>query len=410
MTRLIFVNRFYWPEEPATGQLLTDLAESLAAQGWPVTVVTSHPGAAHVPRIETRRNVRIERVRGTRWAGVGLIGKAVDFASFYLGALLRVLRCADKNAIVIAKTDPPMLGVGAWLTARLRGAAVVHWVQDIYPEIAIELSGHRSLAVFRPLRNASWRRADHCVTLGSDMAAVLAENGAPPEKCSVIPNWAPSGLSAQPNSAGDALRAEWGLAGKFVVAYSGNLGRVHDLEPVLDLAEELRPDAGVVFAFIGRGAQRAALEAGAARRGLSNVRFFPPQPRDRLAESLAVGDIHLVTLRPGCERLVFPSKLYGVAAVGRPVVFIGPAGCDVARQVAENRLGYAATPGNVRELATAIRRLADDPHASTEFSSAARRFAAEHRAEAAIARWSALLERLRACDDPALRRKTVPTR
>src|SRR5207237_1247771 len=153
---------------------------------------------------------------------------------------------------------------------------------------------------------------DGCVTLGSDMAAVLADAGVAVKKISLAPNWAPAGLAPASANAAAALRDEWGLREKFVVAYSGNLGRVHDLDPVLDLADALRADARIAFVFVGSGAQRAALEAAATRRGLANVHFRPPQPRARLAESLAVGDVHLVTLRPDCARYVFPSKLYGV--------------------------------------------------------------------------------------------------
>src|SRR5206468_3558862 len=111
---------------------------------------------------------------------------------------------------------------------------------------------------------------------------------------------------------------------------------------------------------IGDGAQRAELEAEAARRGLPNVSFFPTQPRAQLAETLGVGDLHLVTLRPGCERLVFPSKLYGIAAVDRPVLFIGPPDCEIARIVATNGLGIIATRDDVPETAARILQLAHD--------------------------------------------------
>ncbi|MCX6954317.1 MAG: glycosyltransferase family 4 protein, partial [Verrucomicrobia bacterium] len=332
--RTLFLNRFYWPDEPATAQLLTDLAESLAARGHEVVVIASHPGRPEVPATETRRGVRIVRVRGTRWARSGLVGKAVDYASFYVGALWRLLLTARHGDAVVALTDPPLLGVGVWLVTALRGARLFHWAQDIYPELAIELAGQRWLGLLRPLRDLAWRRAERCITLGADMAAIVAAAGVPAAKISLAPNWAPAGLAPQPAGAGDALRRDWGLVGKFVIAYSGNLGRVHDLDPVLAVAAELRADPRIVFLFVGGGARRAALETEAARLGLTNVQFRPAQPRAQLASALALGDVHLVTLLPGRERYVFPSKLYGIAAVGRPVVFIGPRGCELGRLVA----------------------------------------------------------------------------
>ena len=394
--RLVFINRFYWPETPATGQLLTDLAEALAERGDGVDVITSAaPGGA--PRAETRHGVRIHRVRGTRWHRAGVIGKAFDFATFYLGGLGQLLRLVARDGIVVSMTDPPLLGIGAWVIARMRGARIVHWVQDIYPEIAMELSGQRSLRVLRPLRDLAWRRADGCVTLGADMASVLRVAGVPAENIFVIPNWALGELTALEGKTGQALRREWRLEGKFVVGYSGNLGRVHDLEPVLAVAEALRDDSRFAFVFIGEGAQRRSLEAAAAGRALTQVAFQPAQPRARLAESLAVADVHLVTLRPGCERLVFPSKLYGAAAIGRPILFIGPHDCEVARLVRQHDLGFAAEREETSAIAAFIRDVADNRATRERHAEAARRFAARHARERAAEQWMTTLEQTGAC-------------
>ena len=390
--RVVFLNRFYWPEEPATAQLLTDLAEALAGRGFEVTVITSASDPAGVPPRADHAGVAIQRIRGTRWSHSGLAGKAVDFAAFYLGAIWALLRTARRGDCVVALTDPPLLGVGVWVAARLRGARVFHWVQDIYPEIAVALTGQRWLQALRPLRNLAWRRSDGCVTLGTDMAAVLTQAGVPPAKITVLPNWAPAGLGLPSATAVADQRAYWLLAGQFVVAYSGNLGRVHDLGPVLDVATTLRDEAGITFVFIGAGAQRAWLEAQALQRGLRNVHFQLPQPRAHLAKTLALGDVHLVTLRPGCESYVFPSKLYGVAAAGRPVIFIGPPGCEVARQVTGGDLGLAFARDEIAGIADALRQLHADPGRVRRLGEAAGEFGRHHAGPArAAAVWEGLL-------------------
>jgi glycosyltransferase involved in cell wall biosynthesis len=392
--RVVFLNRFYWPDEPATGQLLTDLAEALAARGHDVTVIASRPARSIVPERETRHGVRIERVHGTRAAGRRLRGKAWDFATFYFAALWRLCSIARRGTTVVAMTDPPLLGIGTWLVARLRGARVVHWVQDIYPELAIELAGQRWLRLIRPLRNHTWRDADHVVTLGQDMAGVLADAGVAPRRLTLVPNWGPHGVGSPDPAAVARLRLTWGLEGKFVVAYSGNLGRVHDLEPVLAAAELLRGEPGIVFIFVGDGAQRATLEADATRRGLSQVRFLAAQPRDRLAAALGVGDVHLVTLRPGCERYVFPSKLHGIAAVGRPALFVGPPRCEIAQLAAERGLGRAVSRDDPAALAAAIRALAADAPGRAAMGAAGIAFAREHSPTRAADRWERVLAAL----------------
>jgi hypothetical protein len=387
---LIFINRFYWPDEPATAQLLTDLAEGLAATGERVTVITSHNGRADLPGEELHQGVHILRVRSTRWGQKNLAGRTLDFTAFSLGALVRLARIARPGDTVVVMTDPPLLAILATPLARWRGARVVHWVQDIYPELATALTDAKWLQILRPLRDRAWRRAVTCVVPGDDMAAYLAGRGV--EKIAMIPNWAPAGLTPRPPGAADALRDAWGLRGKFIAAYSGNLGRVHDLMPLLDLAAALQAETDIVFVFIGDGAQRNALEIAAQKRGLNNVRFFPAQPRTQLAETLALGDVHFVTLRPGCEPLVFPSKLHGIAAIGRPVLLVGPRDCALARLVTGHGMGAAFTREETALLAETIRSLHGDPARQRAWSEAAEEFHRETGGvERAVADWRKLL-------------------
>jgi colanic acid biosynthesis glycosyl transferase WcaI len=394
--RLIFLNRFYWPDEPATAQLLTDLAEGLARRGHEVTVIASHPGRPGVPHLEVRHGVRIRRTRTLGLGRHGLVGRAADFVLYLAGAARCLLLEAGPGALVVALTDPPLLGPTAWTVAGLAGARVLHWTQDIYPEVAeVVAPGPLSrLAglVLRPWRNLAWRRSRGVVALGREMAVFLRLHGVRPERIAIIPNWAPAGSEAPAPGEVDALRDRWGVAGRTVVAYSGNLGRVHDLEPVLDVAAELRDEPEFVFLFLGGGAHRAGLMRRAAQLELTNVRFLPAQPRSVLAASLAAADLHLVTLRPGCEALVFPSKLYGIAAAGRPVVFIGPASCELAGLVRSRGLGLTRTREDAAGLAADLRRLHADPAALAAAGRAASAFSRDGgRVEHGLAAWESRL-------------------
>ena len=388
--RFVFINRFYWPDEPATAQLLADLAEALVAIGHSVSVVASHPGGKQ-PTSEIHRGVAIFRVRGARLNRSGLFGKLAEFVTFYVGSLCVVIAKVRSRDIVVPLTDPPLLGVGVWIAARLRGAKLVHWVQDIYPEIAIALTSQRWLQILAPLRDLAWRRAEACVVLGIDMARVLEKAGVKTARLALVPNWAPAGLSAQSSAAADGLRARWGLTGKFVVLYSGNLGRVHDLTPMLDVAEHLRTHPNIVFLFIGAGAQLPTLKSTAESRGLTNIRFHPPRTRADLAVSLALGDLHLVTVLPGCESFVFPSKLYGIAAVGRPVLFVGPKECEIATVIEKNRFGRTFSREQIAPMAQAILGLSIAQAECAEMGRAAAAFSVvSGGAVEAARRWAAL--------------------
>ncbi len=361
--RLFFVNRYYWPDEQATAQMLADLGTGLVKRGWPVTVIASHDGRAATPLRETRDGVDIVRLPVARSGRHGIAAKARDYLSFALAsrrALRASLRAGDQ---LIAMTDPPALAPIAAAAARRARAGLVHWIQDIHPEISLALSGSRLLAALsRPWsrwRDRAWRNARACVTVGRDLRALILEHGVAPAQVHVIPNWAPEGLAPAADAA-IGLRDQWGVTEKFIIGYAGNLGRVHALEPILGAAGLLPTDSRFVYLMVGDGPQRPALEAAVRQQRLANVQFLPAQPRLRLAGALSAIDLHLVTLRAGCERCVFPSKLYGIAAVGRPVAFLGPAQCEVAEIIRGQGFGVIVSPDEPAELAAAAHALRDE--------------------------------------------------
>jgi glycosyltransferase involved in cell wall biosynthesis len=370
----------------------------LAAHGVEVVVIASHDGTASMPDRETQHGVEIVRVRSTRWGHRGMAAKAADYLTFALAARRALRAWVRPGDWLVAMTDPPALAPIAASVARRANARLVHWLQDIHPEISLALADSRLLAAlsgpWMRWRDAAWRSAYACVAISRDMASLVSERGISPEHLRVIPNWAPSGEALAPvPPAQNELRHAWGVADRFVVAYSGNLGRVHILEPVLAAATLLRDERDPVFLFIGDGPRRSALEATARIQGLGNVRFLPPQPRSRLSESLSVGDVHLVTLRSGCERCVYPSKLYGILAVARPVVFVGSPQCTLAQSIRQRGAGLVIPPDDPAALAAALRELQADPDRCLAMAQAAARWSHETGGlAAALPAWEKLLE------------------
>jgi glycosyltransferase involved in cell wall biosynthesis len=227
------------------------------------------------------------------------------------------------------------------------------------------------------------------------MARFVGEHGVPADQLALAPNWAPRELDQPaPPAAGTARRTAWGLADKFIVAYSGNLGRVHEFAAVLAAAGELQAKADIVFLFIGRGPRFDEVRAAAAARGLTNIRFLPPETRDNLAAALAAPDAHLVTLKPAFARLVYPSKLAGVLAAGRPVLFVGPPEGEIARLLAAAQCGAAFAPADGAGLASTIRQWQADPSRRVLLGRAARSTYEEHFTfGSALAHWEEILRR-----------------
>ena len=367
--RLIFINRYFHPDHSATSQMLSGLAFFLAGAGHDVTVVTSRQrydeAGARLLAHERVNGVTVHRVPTSRFGRASLAGRALDYLSFYLTAgwcLFRIVRACD---IVVVKTDPPLISVVAALAVRWRGARLVNWVQDVFPEVAAAL-GMRVLSgpqagLLRWLRNRALQAAAMNVVLGERMAVVAARAGVPAERLRVIPNWADMEAICPIAPADNRLRREWGLDGKCVVCYSGNMGRAHEFDTILDAAQLLAGRANAIrFLFIGGGAQRGWIEDEVRRRALPNVAFRPYQSAANLAYSLGVGDIHLVSQRPESEGYVFPSKLYGILAAGRPLVFIGAHDGELGCLAEREGVGVAARQGDAAGLARQLERLADD--------------------------------------------------
>jgi glycosyltransferase involved in cell wall biosynthesis len=368
--RILFVNRFYYPDHSATAQILTDLAEALAARGWNVEVIASRmrydDAAAVLAKRETHAGVAIRRVATTRFGRAGIAGRAVDYLSFYIASFLAVLGDARRGDIVVAKTDPPLLGTVIGMAAWLRGARIVNWLQDLYPEIAAEL-GIESLRgptgkLLTALRNRSLRRAALNVAIGERMAERLAAAGVPGERVVMRPNWSDD-EGVRPLARGAVpLRAEWGLEGKFVIGYSGNLGRAHETETLIGAAKLLRARGDLAFLMIGGGHESRKLAERVADEGLTDLfRFHPYQPRERLGESLGAADVHWLSLRPEMEGLIVPSKFYGIAAAGRPVIAVSDPDGEIGRIVTRHDCGIAVVPGDSAAMAAAITALSTDP-------------------------------------------------
>lgn len=390
--RVIFVNRVYWPSTEATAQLLTDLAEGLAARGWSVQVIATGDG----PAIHNRVNIHYT---GAAQRHGGLLSRIWNFHRFQRDARRRLAAVAKLGDIVVVMTDPPLLGIGLTPVTNALGLRLVLWLQDIYPEIATVHFGRAAALLLTPQsnrRDATWRAAAACVTLGEDMIRTVTQRGVDPARTVLIPNWAPRELH-QPVVAEAVLerRRAWSVANKFVVAYSGNLGRVHEFATVIDAATRLRHQPEIEFLLIGHGARFAKVAAVARQRGLGNMRLLPPESRERLPCTLATADAHLVTLRPEYANLVYPSKLAGVLAAGRPVLFVGPSGGDIGSLIRRTNCGAVFAPGDAIGLAETLTRWQADLSLIRTMGTAARSvYEQRFTFESALNHWDALLRRI----------------
>lgn len=380
--RLLFLNRSYWPDAEATGQLLTELCEDLAER-FDVTVVAGQPnwnaeGAGFQRRgVQCRAGVTIRRVRHTRFAKRSVVGRVLNQLTFFAAATFAAL-ALKRPDIVVVETDPPFLALLGTLARRRFGCPLVVYLQDIYPDVAVALGklpkGFPTNLLHRWL-HGTYRRADQVIVLSQDMRATLRRSGVAEERIAVVPNWADAAHIYPIDPAENHFRQRQQLNGQFVVMYSGNMGLTQRLDQVLLVADSLRNRRDLMFLLIGGGTARPALERQAADLRLPNVRFLDYQPQSELPHSLSAADIHLLPVDPRVVPYLMPSKLYGILAAGAPVLAVAPEACELSQIILRERVGFVVPPGDTAAFAQRIAWCADHREQLAPLSRSARRLA-----------------------------------
>jgi glycosyltransferase involved in cell wall biosynthesis len=404
MQRLFFVNRYFHPDHSATSQILSDLAFHLAASKRHVHVITSQQRyddpESRLPAKETVNGVLVSRVPTTHFGRAILLGRGLDYFSFYVSAWRALRNLVKRDDIIVAMTDPPLVSIVAMAVAKRRGAHLVNWLQDVYPEVAVQL-GISILrgpigSGFSYLRNKTLQTAAANIAVGQRMGERIASLGSSANNVRVIHNWSDDEQISPVANSDNPLRREWGLDDKFVVGYSGNLGRAHEFDTVLAASELLRHDPRIVFVLIGGGHRMDELARSVKTRGLdATFRFIPYQDRMSLKHSLCVPDVHWISLKPAVEGMIVPSKFYGIAAAGRPIIAITARDGEIARLVLEHQCGLVIEPGQANALADAIARLSTDTQSLATMGGRARAMLEAHfTRRQALDRWCEVLDRV----------------
>ncbi len=370
---IAFFNRAFYPEVSATGQLLTELAEGLAkTHGCRVSVVAGLPQGT-VPqswktpprwRIFTKERfgeISILRAHSTSFSKKLFAGRVCNYLSYFASACLAGLYL-EKPDVIIALTDPPVIGLAALLAARRFRAKLVISYRDLFPEVARLLNNFRNPFVENALHGVNRiliGQADKIIALGEAMRdRLVKEKGAPQEKVLIIRDWADAGVV--PGEKQNPFAQAQGLSDKFVVMHAGNIGASQNLGILIEAAARLKELPNLIFLLIGDGVTRPALEKRAAELSLHNVRFLPYQPKKILSEVFASADCFIISLKPGLSGYIMPSKLYGILAAARPYVATVDEDCDVAHITQRYESGLLARQQDPADLAENLLRLYRD--------------------------------------------------
>lgn len=382
--RIVFFTQLYYPDMTTTAIIMTDLVEDLAAYGLDAEVVCAQPtyiknlglqvrqikigGAADLgkfPKSECHNGVSIRRVWSFLFDKNKILGRMLNGTSCFL-SMFSMVFSTGKNNLLIFNTNPALLPFLGFITATLRGQRYAVLVHDLWPELPAQIGMiKKDGLLYRTIdfiTKLSFKHASGVIVLSEAMKRIILDKvQGIGDRIHVIHNWADASRVYPVAKKDNRLLDELGLRHKKVVMYSGNLGRYQPLEVMIHAARELRDRDDIVFVFAGDGGKRQKVQEMAACQNLDNIMFIPFQPLDRLAESLSMADVALMGIYPENEGVIMPSKLYGLLAVGRPIICVSDPASEVVDILKKAGAGLHASIDNPKELANKILDLINNP-------------------------------------------------
>ncbi len=373
------------PDSAPTGEFMSAIVNHLGELGHELHVVTALPWyrehaveagwGGKITRTENRPWGKITRVHPFPTDKTNIAARAAAFAGFTAIGLITAIVDRFKPDVVFAMSPPISLGLAGWMAAKRRGVPFVFNIQDVFPDVAIEtgtITSPRVIKTAKAMEKFVYDNADVVTVLSEEMQRNVESKTN--STTSIIPNFVDIS-TFEPTPLENSYREEFGLVGKRVVMYCGNVGFSQSIELLADAAREMVDIEDLVFVVNGGGS--AIGEVRRRAEGLDNFRVIPYQPVERVPEVLAAADLHVIPLRQGLAWSSVPSKLYKILAVERPVIASVDEGTEVGRVVVEAGAGHAVPPDDPAPLIASLRELLDTPEQRAEMGKSGRAWVEE---------------------------------
>lgn len=379
---LLIYAHYYIPDTASTGQILRELAEGMTDK-LNVTVICAVPSYSGTveDRYKTQKyykeeinGVKVLRVRVPEFSKADKKSRVKNIVSYFFGAMGATFR-VGKTDYVFSVSQPPILGglLGVW-GKRVKRTKFIYNIQDFNPEqvLAVGYSKSRFVTdVMMRLDKFSCRRSDLVITVGRDLVATMEKRfkGKKMPRTVMINNWIDENEIYpldENNEKVLAFKKKYGLDGRFVIMYSGNIGLYYDLEKLVEVIERFKPGTKaadgreIVFAFVGGGAVLDKLENYVKEHRMDNVVFIPYQDKAELNYSLNAGDVHWCVNAKGIKGVSCPSKAYGIMAAAKPILGVLESGSEVRCLIEETRGGLCCEPGKYDKVEENIRRFIEN--------------------------------------------------
>ncbi|MEQ9370538.1 MAG: glycosyltransferase family 4 protein [Coleofasciculus chthonoplastes F3-SA18-01] len=378
MQNLTIISQYFYPNSASTAQLITDLSRGFAERGYVVKVLTSGHDHSKINLVDGfLSQIKINRTPYINWHNQNIFIKVFNSLIFlFISFAYIIFNVNSKNTLLIV-SNPPYSGILGLGFKIFKQGKFYFLLQDIFPESAVLIGIIKSSSFlfkfFSYLTYLTCKYSQNTIVLSSSMKLFLGKKYSDiqeNDKIEIVENWSIEDIYIY-SKKNNEFAIQHGFDKLFTILYSGNLGRLHDIESIVFAAQSLN-DTSIQFVFIGDGAKQKLLERYIQEHQLKNILLLPFQPRDVLSQSLTACDVSLVSLIEGAEEIIAPCKLYGMLAAGRAILSISSTGSYIDQLLNDYSCGINCPPNNPQQLAETIAKLAADPERVTAMGKRAR--------------------------------------
>lgn len=395
------IYHFFFPDDVVSARHFTQLAESLRDQGWKVRVLTSNRYCRYTkkairPRKELWNDIEIVRAYRPPLNQASNYGRIIN-SMFILQMWSLHLLMSQRSDVIVVGTDPQFAAlIFPFLKIFRRAKVVAHWCFDLYPEAVIaNETGKMTFAIMyiaKQFMSLAYKFIDVMVDIGPCMRSLLQQYQHQASYHTLTP-WALVEPNTIQHPDGETRTLLFGEDAALTILYSGNMGKAHDFQLIVDLARYLRNNTSsrIVFCFACRGNRYDELLSEVTAQD-TNIRFAGFADESQLAKRLGCADIHLVSLKDEWSGIVVPSKFFGSIAMGKPVIFNGPQDSAIAKWISQYEIGWILSSGNIPQIAAQLIQLQNKPQTIQQYSQKAYKTYKEHFSrKSVVARWDQLL-------------------
>lgn len=390
--KILKLSPYYNPERVSNSHLSEDLEEAYVKNGFDVEIYTPVPtrGISKEIRKKYKKIKYEEKYDGKiviRRFNLMPEGKrpALRALRYILSNIIQYNKgIGAKNIdILVGESTPPTQGVLMALVKKRLKVPFVYCLQDIFPDslVVTGLTKKGSLVwkIGKAIENYSYKNADRIIVISEDMRQNIINKGVSDEKIRVISNWTDENQVVPVPKEKNTLFDEFMISRNcFNVTYAGNLGNAQDIDTFLHAAQILKNEDNIKFVIFGTGAKEDEYKRIAAENDLKNVSFYPLQPQERISEVYSLGDISLVSCKPGVGASAVPSKTWNILSSGTAVLACFDENTELHRLIDKYKFGKFVPAGNAIALADTILKLSSMPETCREMGTQGRQYILEH--------------------------------